>query len=163
MKICPNCRNQMEDDALYCPVCGTAVTITPAPAPSYMETPAYIAPVPKADPYDHTEKFSKADISDHKLLCMLVYLLDFFGMIIALLAAKESEYTAFHMRQSMKYTILEALIGIAAVLLGWTFIVPILAFIATIILVVLKLISFAQVCKGQAKEPSIIRSIKFLN
>lgn len=163
MKICPNCRNQMEDDALYCPVCGTAVTITPTPAPSYMEPPAYVPPVPKVDPYDHTAEFSKADIADHKLLCMLVYLLDFFGMIIALLAAKESEYTAFHMRQSMKYTVLEALIGIATVLLSWTFIVPILALVAVIILVVLKLISFAQVCKGQAKEPAIIQSIKFLN
>ena len=163
MKICPNCRNQMADDALYCPVCGSAVTINPAPAPSYMEQPVYVPPVPKADPYDHTEKFSKSDISDHKLLCMLVYLLDFFGMIIALLAAKESEYTAFHMRQSMKYTVLEALIGIATVMLSWTFIVPILALVAVIILMVLKLISFAQVCKGQAKEPAIVRSIKFLN
>ncbi|MBR3972594.1 MAG: zinc-ribbon domain-containing protein [Oscillospiraceae bacterium] len=163
MKICPNCRNQMADDALYCPVCGAAVTINQPAAPSYMEPPAFIAPVPKADPYNHTEKFSKADIYDHKLLCMLVYLLDVVGMIIALLAAKESEYTAFHMRQAMKYTVLEALISIAAALLSWTFIVPILALVAMIILIVLKLISFAQVCKGQAKEPAIIRSIKFLN
>lgn len=163
MKICPNCRNQMADDALYCPVCGAAVAPNPAPAPSFMEPPAYVPPVPKADPYDHTEKFSASDIADHKLLCMLVYLLDVVGLIIALLAAKESEYTAFHMRQSMKYTVLEALTGIAAALLSWTFIVPILALVAIIILMVLKLISFAQVCKGQAKEPAIIRSIKFLN
>lgn len=162
MKTCPNCRNQMEDDALYCPVCGTAVTITPKPAPSYMEPPEYVPPVPEEDPYDHTEEFSSDDISDHKLLCMLVYLLDFFGMIIALLAAKESEYTAFHMKQSMKFTVLEALIAISAVLLSWTFIVPVLAMIAIVILMIIKLISFAQVCSGKAKEPAIIRRIKFL-
>lgn len=162
MKTCPNCRCPAEDHALYCPVCGSALNVNPKPNPSYMEPPEYVPPVPEVDPYDHTEEFSRDDISEHKLLCMLVYLLDFIGMIIALLAAKESEYTAFHMKQSMKFTVLEALLLIATALLGWTVVVPVVAAVALVILVIIKLISFYQVCSGKAKEPLIIRSLKFL-
>lgn len=161
MKTCPNCRCQAEDDALYCPVCGSGLQINP-PAPIIVEEPQYIPPVKKEPPYDHTEKFTSDDIENHKLLCMLVYLLDFIGMIIALLAAKESEYTAFHIRQAMKFTILESLLAIVTVVLCWTFVVPILAAVALVVLIVLKFIAFCQVCKGKAKEPAIIRKIKFL-
>ena len=161
MKTCPNCRCQADDSALYCPVCGSGLQIDP-PAPTYMDEPQYIPPVATPEPYDHTDDFTADDIENHKLLCMLVYLLDFVGVIIALLADRESEYTAFHIKQAMKFTILEALIAIATALLYWTFVVPILASVAVIILAVLKLIAFCQVCQGKAKEPAIVRSIKFL-
>lgn len=161
MKTCPNCRCQAEDEALYCPVCGSGLQINP-PTPTYMDEPQYVPPVIEPDPYDHTDEFTSDDIENHKLLCMLVYLLDFIGMIIALLADRESEYTAFHIRQAMKFTVLEALTAIAAIVLCWTFIVPILALVAVLILIVLKLIAFCQVCGGKAKEPAIIRQIKFL-
>ncbi len=169
MKQCPNCRNQIQDDAAFCPVCGTAVNAYhsfPEPYPpqsAYTPPPAYIPPMPKIDPYDHSTKFTAADVSTHKLLAMLVYLFDFIGIIIALLAAKESEYTAFHVRQGMKYCVVEALLALCAAIFCWTFLVPILAVIAMAVVLVLKFISFVQVCKGKSAEPAIIRSLKFLN
>ena len=55
------------------------------------------------------------------------------------------------------------LLAIAAALLAWTFLVPIAAGIAMVVLMVIKIICFFQVCKGKAKEPAIVRSLGFLN
>lgn len=166
MKTCPNCHCQIEDDALYCPVCGTALNLCIPPNPSYTEPRAEFIPpveeVPAIDPYDHTEDYLEEDINATKLICMLVYLLDFFGVIIALLAARESEYTAFHVRQSMKFTVVEILMALVTGLLCWTVVVPVVALVALIVLLVIKFVSFTQVCSGKAKEPVLIRSIKFL-
>lgn len=162
MKTCHNCRCQMEDEAQYCPVCGTAANTYVPPNLAYTEPPEYIPPAPYVDPYDHTEEFDAEEITQTKLLCMLVYLLDFIGVIIALLAAKESAYTAFHIKQSMKFTVLEVLLVLATALLCWTVIVPIVGAVALIVLLVIKFVCFTQVCGGKAKEPALIRSIGFL-
>lgn len=164
MNTCPNCHAELQDDALYCPVCGTAVhVIIPNTAPIPEEPVEFIPPEPEFNPYDHTEQFDPEEAAATKLVCMLVYLLDFVGIIIGLLAAKESEYTAFHIKQSMKFTVVEILIAAVTLLLCWTVIVPILALIAIIVLAVIKFVSFTQVCGGKAVEPVLIRSIKFLN
>lgn len=162
MKYCPNCHTEMEDHNQYCPVCGSAANAYVPPNDAYHEPVEIVVPEILPDPYDHTAEFSQEDIRQHRLLCMLMYLLDVIGIIIALLAAKESEYTAFHMKHAMRFTILEALVGIAVALLSWTVIVPVLGAVALVALVVLKLISFAQVCKDQAKDPMLIRNLEFL-
>lgn len=168
MKQCPNCRNQISEEASFCPVCGTAIDAIhsfPEPYPPQQPVtppPVYVPPVPKINPFDHTKEYLEKDIADHKLHCMLVYLFDFIGIIIALLAAKESEYTQFHIRQSLKFCVLEALLAALTVLLCWTYIVPILSLIALIVLLVIKFISFTQVCGGKAVEPVLIRNLKFL-
>lgn len=162
MKTCPNCHSQINDEAAYCPICGTAVNFYSQPNPSYTEPPVYAPPEPIIDPYDHTGEFDQEDIAANKLTCMLVYLLDVIGIIIALLANKESMYTAFHVKQSMKFTVAEILWLIPSLLLCWTFIVPIAGVIAMVVLLVIKFISFTQVCGNKAKEPAILRSIPFL-
>lgn len=163
MKICPNCHFELNDTDLYCPICGTGLnTFIPPHAEHTQPKPEPVPAIPEFDPYDHTEDYLEEDINATKLICMLVYLLDFFGVIIGLLAAKESEYTAFHIRQSMKFTVLEVLIGLVTGLLCWTVIVPILAAVALIVLLVIKFVSFTQVCGGKAKEPALVRSIPFL-
>lgn len=163
MKNCPNCHAEMEDHDQYCPVCGSAANAYVPPNTTYQEPVEITVPEIIPDPYDHTEEFSREDIRNHRLLCMLMYLLDFVGIIIALLAAKESEYTAFHMKHAMRFTILEALVAIAVALLSWTVIVPVLGAIAMVVLVVIKLTSFVHVCKDQARDPVLIRNITFLN
>ena len=168
MKNCPNCHNQAKEDALFCPVCGTMLDVVPQPDPDYFQmknqpAPVTIPVVKVPDTYDHTDDFSTDDIRESKLSCMCVYLLDFVGVIIALLMYPNSKFTKFHIRQSLKFTVLEVLIALASVLLCWTFIVPIAGMIALVVLSVLKLICFADVCKGQAKDAPIIRNIKFLN
>lgn len=179
MKICPNCKNQLPDDAFFCTACGTRFVPNPEQAPTGGPTPnpnvppqfggpmpnqmpPYMQAPPVYDPYDHTSEFDPKDISDNKVISMLVYLLGWIGVIIALLACNNSPYTAFHVRQSLKFTVVEILVAIISLVLCWTFIVPIAAGIFAIVLFVIKIICFFQICNGKAKEPAIIRSLNFL-
>lgn len=114
------------------------------------------------DPKDHTAEYSQKDISDNKVMAMLPYLLGTIGVIIALLASRESPYTYFHVRQSLKITVCSALVGIISVLLFWTVLVPIAGGICMVILLVVRIISFFQVCSGTAKEAAIVGSFGFL-
>ncbi len=111
------------------------------------------------DPYDHTAEFDPKDISDNKVFAMLCYLMDFIGIIVALLATHSSKYTMFHIRQALKITVV-------SILSVFVLIIPFLGWIAFPILQgiiwVIKIISFFQICSGKAKEPAIIRSFGFL-
>ena len=156
MKYCPKCGAQMEDNALFCPNCGNNTQ----PNGSPNQSTVYAAPEP--DPFDHTEEFDAQDISENKVLCMLVYLMGIFGVLIALLASRDSAYAGFHVRQSLKFTVVEILVGIITALLCWTVIVPIAAAVVYVILLVLKVIAFFSICSGKAKEPAIIRNLGFL-
>ena len=85
MKKCPNCRNEISDDAAFCPVCGTAINAFHSfpepytPQPENPVPPVYVHNIPKIDPYDHSSTFSNQDIAAHKLYAMVCYLLDFVG------------------------------------------------------------------------------------
>lgn len=166
MKICHCCTAQLDDDAQFCRNCGAPQgeenkrPIQPAPVyQSQYQAPAQ----PEKDPFDHTEEFEAADIASGKLWAMCVYLFDIMGIFLVLLGAKENGYAMFHLRQGLKFTVVEMLLGIAAALLAWTFLVPIAAGIAMVVLMVIKIICFFQVCKGKAKEPGIIKNLGFLN
>lgn len=175
MKICPKCGVQNDDTALFCEICGAQLA-APA-APNAYPNPHYNpAPYTYADPYDHTAEFDPKDISDNKVISMLVYLMGWIGIVIALLASSHSKYAAFHVRQALKFTvvsILSSLATVCLVLVGalfyMTVIIPIIAAVAALALVimqivlgVIQIICFFQICKGKAKEPAIIRSLKFL-
>lgn len=171
MKNCPNCGHQLPDDAMFCGACGAQQNAEqPMNNGCYQQAPVY-APVPPS--YDHTAEFTKEDISENKVISMLVYLLGWIGIVIALLASNTSKYAGFHVRQALKITVVETLLpiclGVAAVIniipvLGW--LVYVVATIAAVVLLValfvVKIICFFQICKGQAKEPAIIRSLSFL-
>lgn len=156
MKYCPKCGAQMEDNALFCPNCGNNAQ----PNGSPNQAPVYAAPEP--DPFDHTGEFDAKDISENKVLCMLVYLMGAIGIIYALLAGKDSKCVAFHVRQALKFEVVTILLGIVMALLFWTIIVPIVGGVCLAIVLVLKVICFFQICSGKAKEPAIIRSLGFL-
>ena len=168
MKQCPNCRNPIREDAAFCPVCGTAVSAPhafPEPYPPQQPVtppPMYVPPVPKVNPFDHTGEYHTQDIQEHKLFCMLVYLFDIWGILLALLLRTESPYTTFHIRQSMKFCVVEAVLVFASGLLCWSVVIPVLAVICLVVVLVLKFISFLQVCKGKALEPALIRKLNFL-
>lgn len=119
----------------------------------------YTMPV---NPYDHTAEFDPKDISDNKVCAMLVYLMGAIGIIIALLASNTSKYTAFHVRQALKFQVLTILVGLVTILLCWTIIVPVAAGIFSIALWVCKIIAFFSICKGKACEPYIVRNFNFL-
>lgn len=147
MKVCPKCNAQMEDNAAFCTSCGNAFYQQSAPA---------------YDPYDHTAKFDAKDTAEHKNVAMLSYLLGIVGVIIMLLSGKNSPYLAFHTRQIIKIAILEAIVSIASAALVWTLIVPLAGAVCAIILLVVRIICFFQICAGKSKEPVIVREFPFL-
>ena len=125
---------------------------------------------PKKEVADYTSKFDEKDISENKLFAMLPYLLGVFGMIIALLAAKTSDYVKFHVRQSIKLTICSALLGILTIPFAVMALIPVvgilfraivmLIVIAQVGIVILNIVAFMQVCNGKAKEPAIVGEFK---
>lgn len=184
MKVCPNCRSQLNDDALFCKVCGTNVANMGGNGyqnqgygnqqeynnqngygnqqgynnqNSYANQQSYIP-----NWYDHTTEFERKDVSENKVYAMAAYLLGTIGVIIALLASRDSEYVKFHVRQSLKFTVTKILIGIVTLILCWTIIVPIAAGITILVLGVVKIICFFQICSGKSVEPVILRSLGFM-
>lgn len=130
MKICPNCHAQLDDSSIFCTSCGTQFGAVPpqqnaippqqnavppqqnavppqqnAIPPQQNAVPPQPAFAPAYDPYDHTAEFDPKDISDNKVFAMLCYLMDFIGIIVALLATHSSKYTMFHVRQALKITV----------------------------------------------------------
>ena len=83
-------------------------------------------------------------------------------IIIALLAAPQSKYAAFHSRQALKLDIVSTLLLIVSAVLAFTFIVPIAGAICIAILFVVRIICFFQVCSGKAKDAAIIGKLPFL-
>ena len=189
MKTCPNCNASYDDSMMFCLQCGAQLVEAPEAAqpaqeaqavPETQPTPeaqpvynaqqpyqqAYAAPqyqpVPAADPADHTAEFDAEDIAENKLYAMLVYLMGGIGIIIALLAAKNSGFVKFHVRQAVKFFVVNTILIFFTAALCWTFIVPAVTSVCMCIVAVLEIIAFVQACKGLAKEPAIIKGIKFL-
>lgn len=156
MKICPNCNAQLDDNMAFCVNCGT--NLNEGQAASAPAAPVYLA----ADPYDHTAEFDAKDISDNKVMAMICYLFGFIGIIIALIASKDSPYAGFHVRQSLKIQVALTLASVAMLLTCWL-ILPVIAYVViSAILTVVRYICFFQVCSGKAKEPFLIKSLNFM-
>ncbi len=174
MKFCTNCGESLEENMAVCPKCGTAVggaQPSPAPQPDFQQAqqpymgapnPAYQQQMYAYDPSDHTAEMDEQDIADHKTLGIAMYLFSWLGMLIAVLAAKESKYIQFHLRQVLKFEILSTLVGIVTLVLCWTIIVPIAASIFCIVLFIVKIIGFVNACSGKAKELPVVSAFKFL-
>lgn len=136
---------------------GQASGPIPQPYPS-----PYSAPM-SFDPYDHTAEFDPADISANKCFALLPYLLGTIGLIITALVSRDSCYASFHLRQAVKFVVVNVLLGIIALVLSFTIIVPIAAGVCYVIIFVLKIIAVFQIFAGKAIEPAIIRNFGFLN
>lgn len=163
MKTCPNCNTQLDDNAAFCTACGTQFSnAQPQGAVPPQQNNVPLQGAYAYDPYDHTAEFDPKDISDNKVFAMLGYLLGTIGIIISLLASHSSKYTMFHVRQALKFTVVNILMLICTAVLFWTIIVPVAYAIMSTVLWVIKIICFFQICSGKAKEPAIIRSLGFL-
>ena len=123
----------------------------------------YTPPYGQGDSFDHTSEFDPTDIKEHKVYCMLIYLMGTVGIIIALLGGADSEYTKFHVREGLKIAVANMLAALATIFLFWTLIIPLITSIFMTILMVVKVICFVRICKGKAIETPIIRGFKFLN
>ena len=153
MKLCPKCNTQLDDAAAFCPNCGTQfipnATVTQQP---------YVP----ADPADHTAEFDANDLRENKLFAAICYLTSFLGIIIALLAAKDSPFVKFHVRESLKIGICAILLLLIASVGAITIIAPIAAMFCVVILAVVEVICFFRALKGKAVEAPIIRGFSFL-
>ncbi|MBP5256700.1 MAG: zinc ribbon domain-containing protein [Clostridia bacterium] len=148
MAFCQKCGAQIDDNAPFCPSCGAPTNAA--------------APVAAVNPGDHTAEYDPADISANKVKAMLCYLMGIVGVILAALTGTKSDYVDFHVREVLKITVLEILVGFISAVLVWTFIVPIAGFICLGILAVIQIIGFFWVCGGKAKELPIVKAFKFL-
>ncbi len=177
MKTCPNCQAQLDDAVAFCPNCGTSFAAAPAPQPQPAPAPQpQPAPAPQPQPVpapqpapqpvepkvnllDHTAEFDPKDISENKVLAMVPYILGWFGIIIGLLAASESKFVSFHMKQAMKLSVIETICLVVAIIpfLGWFAIAVVWG-----ITLVLRVIQFIRVCCGKAVEAPIVSSFGFL-
>lgn len=149
MRYCINCGNQLEDNVVFCPKCGQSVQGVGAGT-------VYV------DLYDHTAEFDAEDVKQNKIFAMLIYIFGVVGIIIALLASRNSAYIKFHVTQCAKLLITVALTAIVMALLAFTVIVPIFGGIWLIVLIVCDIISFFKTSSGRSVEMPVIRSIGFL-
>ncbi len=147
MAFCPKCGAQVEDGATFCPKCGAAL--------------GGAAAADNAQ-FDHTGEFAAEDVSNNKCYALLPYLLGIVGILVTALISKDSPYVQFHLRQAIKFTVVNSLVAICAVALVWTIIVPIAAGICAMIIFVLRIITVFQIFGGKAVEPAIIRNLAFL-
>ena len=148
MAFCSNCGKEIPDGASVCPSCGASLNAAPAPV---------------IESWDHTAEFDAQDISDNKVYALSAYVFSFLGIILCHVLAKESPYAQFHAREALKIDLVTVVVYIISCLLCWTCIVPVAGVVLILILLVVNIIAFVQVCKGQAKEPWLIRSIKALH
>lgn len=164
MRICPICQSQVSDESAFCTTCGNRMPEMPQQAPAQANGyQNYYQPVPVCDPYDHTAEFDATDVHNNKVYALLMYMSGLLGIIIALLGCKDSAYVQFHLRQNLKFFVVEILLSLCASVLFFTFLVPIVAGIALAVVEVVKIIAFFQVCGNKSKEPAIIRGLGFLN
>lgn len=172
MAFCEKCGAQIPENGTFCAACGAPVAAQaqapeqqPQP-PVYPQQPVYQQPVyppqPAYDPADHTAEFDPEDVSQNKVIAMAAYILGTVGIIIALLAAPQSKYAAFHSRQALKLDIVSTLLLIVSAVLAFTFIVPIAGAVCIAILFVVRIVCFFQVCSGKAKDAAIIGKLPFL-
>lgn len=159
MKFCPQCGTQLDDAAVVCTNCGANLAAAPQAAP---QAPYYAAPVAPVVPvYDHTAEFTAQEISEGKVFGIAIYLLGVLGIIIALLGSRDNKFVAFHIRNWLKIeicSVLGVIIGAVIPFLGWFVVLPVVA----IIVFVLTIIAFFNVCNGKAIDAPIIRAFGFL-
>ncbi|HAV01471.1 MAG TPA: hypothetical protein DCW47_09825 [Lachnospiraceae bacterium] len=159
MKICPKCGAQIEDNNIFCHVCGTNVD-NPAAGPQ--------AAVSMAPAWDHTEEFNIKDVHDNKVVAMIMYLSGLYGTLICfvilwLVGKSKSNYLAFHIRENFKITLINTLLGLFSLVFFWTIIIPVAACVCSVILFIVRFICFVSVAKNQSKEVPILRNFGFLS
>ena len=176
MKTCPNCGNQIADDAAFCNNCGVSVAVNAQPAqqmapdaqaqqaPQAQAQPQqnfnqmpYQQPLVYTDPKDHTKEFDAQDIADNKIIAAAAYIFGFMGVIIAFVAG--TPFTRFHARNSLRISVAAILIIIPAIIpfLGW-----IVTGICAAVLGIIKIIAIVWALMGKAKELPIISEVGFL-
>ena len=120
------------------------------------------APVVRYNTYDHTADFTSKDVSENKLFAALMYITSLYGVLLTLVADKDSPYLKFHIRQVLKLHLTITILGALMAVLAWTVIVPLAGAIALLVLFVVNIVCFVNVLKNKSIEPAFVRDLKFL-
>ena len=103
----------------------------------------------------------RTQIDDAAVVCTNcgANLLGVLGVIVALLGCRDNRYAQFHIRTWLKLEICSVILLIFCIIpnLRW-----IAAGVGYIIIFVLQIICFFNVCNGKAIDPAIIRGFGFL-
>ena len=147
MAFCSNCGREITEGVDTCPSCGAAFE-------GKKSSPAT---------WDHTAEFDATDISENKVYALSAYLFGLLGIFLCHILGKESPYAQFHAREALKLDVATIVVYILTAFLFWTCIALVAGVVLIVIFAVVRIIAFVQVCKGQAKEPWLIRSIGALH
>ena len=186
MNYCKKCGARLGENDVYCTNCGAPVKDQPAAEPSEPATAATVTTVAQpaqvyppqmqyppaypgqgyyppvtVDPRDHTKDFEMSDISENKIFALASYLLGALGVIIAMIAGKDSPFVKFHVRQALMIHVVMYLLVFLSLIFSWTIIIPVIALVCLLVMFVVLLICFFNAGRGKAKEAPIVSSLPF--
>lgn len=181
MAFCGQCGTQIQDDARFCPVCGTVqgqqAAVQSAP-PEQSQQSSYQQYQQQAyqQPYQQpvqSERTYEPDGDPHTLAVGAISLLSYAGILffVPLVAAKDSRFARFHAGQGLNVLLSYIALMIGGMILGAIFamiapalavIVGVLVWLAYIFLFVLTIIGIVNVCKGEMKPLPVIGNIKII-
>ena len=108
---CWNCNHVYDENWGVCPNCGHTEAEKPLTPP--LTPDDYSRRHVNVTGFDHTDEFKRSEAARERPYALLAYLLGLPGILIASIGQK-SAYVRFHIRQSLKYSILEMLMSMAA-------------------------------------------------
>ena len=178
MKFCRNCGAQLEDNAAFCPTCGTATSA------AQDQTAQQAAPQQQAAPVQPQVMTGDADVQQNRGIAWLAYM----GLLllVPLFARKRSEYCKFHVKQGatllaveIVYYIVQAIIMaiVKAIFPGKlvygyftyyyqdsaaTIIFRLLFAAGSVFLVVLAIMGIVNAATGKQKKLPLIGQIPFI-
>ena len=185
MAFCGQCGTQIQDDARFCPVCGTVQgqqTAAQSAPPEQSQQGSYQQYQQQAyqQPYQQAyqqpvqpERTYEPDGDPHTLAVGAITMFSYWTILfwIPLVAAKNSRFARFHAGQGLNlllagiaYSIATGILtGIAmAISFGFGAVLSTLFGLAGIAFFVLFIMGIINVCKGEMKPLPIIGNIKIL-
>lgn len=169
MAFCKNCGNKLDDDAIFCPQCGTkaasASESTNASSEQTTQNTQNAQSNDFSDKFDKimdtpdtTANFDTKDIEENKILALVSYLSLLF--LIPYFVAPKSRFTRFHVNQgailfiisfipTMVFSLLSQIpfVGALFAICNW---------VVNIVALVFAILGIINACSGKAKELPII-------
>lgn len=185
MKRCSSCNTLCEDYATVCTRCGKRLDARQGGQKGPVQADPYGGQMHPweergiyGDRFDHTREFSPEVISKGKPMAMATYLFGIIGLVMGLLS-RDSAYVQFHVRQNVKYLVLNWIVAACCLILTGFFVfigVAVGSFgmlkagsvflvlygIYILVITVLKFICFVWVGQGKAVEALLVRNLGFM-
>lgn len=117
------------------------------------------------DTPDNTGAYSRQDIESNKGMAVLSYFSIL--VLVPIFTARNSPFARFHANQGLILFVIEAILWIISMVLGW---IPIIGWLLSIVIWVLQLgllalsiLGIVNAIQGQAKELPVLGGIRILN